>query len=435
MANATCHVTAHSPLSPEAIWPHVKDLRRPWHPLVEQEYWQLGSDGKIQTSFTTKGDDTLYVEQQTFISHSLHWLGYRLTAGIDGIDNYHAWLEVAPHAEAASQLMWQASVSGPEQLVEKVAQGSASILQIAVDSLAKLPETPTARSTPASNQEPISPLQLAGSPNLGLRTAGIKQHNPALLIFLHGIGGQASNWDLQLQHVGHYLPSVAMDLRGYGASDLGADATRLEDYFADILRLKAHFNADKLILCGLSYGAWIASSFASHHPQLMLGLIASGGCTGMSEAAQEERQAFLAARQAPLQQGLAPKDFAPAVVQMIAGQDASEQQKQQLFASMAAISSATYADALQCFCNPPEKIDFAALQCPMLFMTGDNDRLASPREITNLAKRVHELTLNDQGPSWVQLEILTHCGHVANLLQPQAYNRNLLEFIQRVLTR
>lgn len=434
MTQATCLVSAQSCQNPDAIWPQVKDLRRPWHPLVADEQWQLGDQGQIQSRFTTRDDDSVYVEQQTFVSHSLHWLGYRMLEGIKGIDSYHAWLEINQRQTGGSELRWQATINAPEALAKGVAQGSESILQMAVDALANLPNAnPKATATKPYDACPIEKHTLAGTPQLAVRSAGLNENTSTLMVFLHGIGGQASNWDSQLQQIGHLIPCAALDLRGYGNSDLGPEATSLEDYFADILRLKNYFKADKLIICGLSYGAWIATSFASQYPELVQGLIASGGCTGMSEAPQEERQAFLQARQVPLSQGLTPKDFAPNVVKVIAGNTPSEEQQNLLFESMAAVDSATYADALQCFCNPPATIDFSAIRCPMLFMTGDQDPLASATEITHLAKRTHQLTLADQGPAWIQLEILQNCGHVANVLQPQYYNHYLIEFVQRCL--
>jgi len=47
---------------------------------------------------------------------------------------------------------------------------------------------------------------------------------------------------------------------------LGDEQSTVEDYCNDILRIADNFNADKIILCGLSYGAWIATSFATRYP-------------------------------------------------------------------------------------------------------------------------------------------------------------------------
>ena len=66
------------------------------------------------------------------------------------------------------------------------------------------------------------------------------------------------------------------------------------------------------------------------------------------------------------------------MVNVIAGPNASDQIRADLLASMSAIPAATYGDALRCFTNPLERFDFAKLTMPVLLMTGEHDRLASP---------------------------------------------------------
>jgi len=187
--------------------------------------------------------------------------------------------------------------------------------------------------------------------------------------------------------------------------------------------------ARKLILCGLSYGAWIATSFAMRHADRLVALIVSGGCTGMSEAGAEERDAFRLSREVPMQNGQTPADFAPAVVDVIAGPKASAAVRADLLKSMQAIPTATYADALRCFTNPPERFDFAKLNLPVLLMTGEHDPLAPPKEIKSVANRIC-----DKAPEPdVRFEVIVDAGHVCNLEQPDAYNRVLVEFVSRVL--
>ena len=46
------------------------------------------------------------------------------------------------------------------------------------------------------------------------------------------------------------------------------------------------------------------------YPEMLAGLVLSGGCTGMSEAGPEEREAFRVSREVPLNAGQVPADFA-----------------------------------------------------------------------------------------------------------------------------
>jgi pimeloyl-ACP methyl ester carboxylesterase len=270
----------------------------------------------------------------------------------------------------------------------------------------------------------VRTVQLAGAPRIVLNHTGPRAN--ILCLFLHGIGGSRTNWDAQLAVAGQHVTAAAMDLRGYGDSDLGPAPSTVDDYCQDIRRAMGHFGASRLVLCGLSYGSWIATSFAMRHPEKLSGLILSGGCTGMSEASAEEQAAFRAAREVPLNQGKSPADFAPTVVQLIASPNAGPEVREQLRASMAAIPSATYRDALQCFAHPKERFDFSKLTMPVLMMTGEHDRLAPPTEIRGVAERIHAASPDPN----VRFEVIAGAGHVCNVEAPASYNRVLTEFLQ-----
>jgi pimeloyl-ACP methyl ester carboxylesterase len=108
--------------------------------------------------------------------------------------------------------------------------------------------------------------------------------------------------------------------------------------------------------------------------------------------------------------------------------NASEAVRAELFGSMAAIPSATYRDALTCFTNPPERFDFSRLSMPVLMMTGEFDRLASPGEIRGVAGRIHDaVPMAD-----VRYETIPDAGHVCNVEQPEIYNRILLELLGKL---
>lgn len=224
------------------------------------------------------------------------------------------------------------------------------------------------------------------------------------------------------------MRAAALDLRGYGDSTLGSRQSTVDDYCADVLRVADKLGAKRLVLVGLSYGSWIATSFAMRYPERLAGLVLSGGCTGMSEAGPDEREAFRVSREVPLNAGQTPADFAPAVVRVLAGPDASDATRKGLHDSMAAIPAATYRDALVCFTNPLERFDFAKLTMPVLMMTGEHDRLAPPQEIRAVAGRIWDAAPRPD----VRFEVIPGAGHVCNVEKPGIYNRHLVDFLGRL---
>ena len=81
-----------------------------------------------------------------------------------------------------------------------------------------------------------------------------------LLILLHGIGGNRSNWRAQLPDLSKTFHCVAWDARGYGDSDDYEGPLDFEDFAHDLLRVIDHFDAERAHLCGLSMGCLLYTS-------------------------------------------------------------------------------------------------------------------------------------------------------------------------------
>ncbi|MCU0902952.1 MAG: alpha/beta fold hydrolase [Tabrizicola sp.] len=426
MGSEVVKVRGQVPRDPEAVWSVVRDFCGAWHPWVTSIREERDPQGACLRAFTVSGEATVYRERQTYLSDSDRVLGYTHLEGIRDCEAYDARIAVAPAEAGGSVVTWTATVHAPGSRLAEICEGTKAVFDAGIAALA----TASERETPVAEVASPSPVEtivfndlprlaLSVTPDLG---------NERLCLFLHGIGGGRNNWHSQLQAVGRTMRAAAMDLRGYGDSALGAGQSSVDDYCADILRVANRLGARRLVLVGLSYGSWIATSFAMRHPGMLAGLVLSGGCTGMSEAGPEEREAFRTAREVPLDAGQVPADFAPAVVKVLAGPDASPEVLKTLFNSMAAIPAVTYLDALRCFTNPAERFDFARLAMPVLMMTGAHDRLASPAEIRAVAGRIGVASPRPD----VRFEVIPGAGHVCNLERPQVYNRHLLAFLQRL---
>ena len=389
---------------------------------------ERGPKGALIRAFTAKGEGKTYREQLTYFSDSDRTYAYRHLEGIEGAESYDARLSVAAAEGGGSVVTLTANVSAAPARASEIATGTKAIFDDAIAALAKRAEAGVSQSGPAPllRAVPAETQMFDSLPRLALSVTPAKPG--PLVIFLHGIGGGRLNWAAQLGAVGNVTQAAALDLRGYGGSSLGSGQTGVDDYLSDILRVREVLGADKLVLVGLSYGSWIAASFAMHYPDLLAGLVLSGGCTGMSEAGPEERETFRLSREVPLNAGQVPADFAPAVVNMLAGPSASEEVRHALRESMAAIPATTYRDDLVCFTNPLERFDFSRLTMPVLLMTGEFDRLAPPSEIRGVAGRIL-----DRAPlPDVRFEVIEGAGHVCNLEVPEVYNRHLLDFLARV---
>jgi len=472
MPRDTVHVHGHVPAPPDAVWSVLRDFCRHWHPWVTSIREERGPQGARVRTFTVSGEETLYREQQTYLSDSDRVIGYTHLQGIRDCEAYDARIAVSPTEAGGSVVTWTATIRAPAARLGAIREGTRAVYEAGIAALAgaevPAPEAlhqpapvaveplifddlprlaltvtvappPQPSSTSAegdARNESLRPLPGATDPlpplwgrdGVGGHAGDAHRASDTLCLFLHGIGGGRTNWLSQVQAVGGVMRAAALDLRGYGDSTLGARQSTVDDYCADILRVADRLHARRLVLVGLSYGSWIATSFAMRHPGMLAGLVLSGGCTGMSEAGPDEREAFRVSREVPLNAGQVPADFAPAVVKVLAGPEASAEALKTLFDSMAAIPAVTYRDALTCFTNPLERFDFAKLTMPVLLMTGEHDRLAPPSEIRGVAERIRDATPRPD----VRFEIIPGAGHVCNVERPEVYNRHLLTFLKRL---
>ena len=386
---------------------------------------QRSPQGAIIRAFRVKGEDTLYREQLTYFSDTKRTLAYTHLEGIDGAKHYNARVTVSP-SNTGCTITMSAEISASFARVREIAEGTEVVFQSTLDLLDQVTRKTGSAPPTSVPKVAVQSGQINGLPKLA-HDVTPAQDGP-LCLFLHGIGGARSNWAMQLSTAAAHMRAAALDLRGYGDSTLGSEQSTVDHYCADILRVMDVLGAEKLVLCGLSYGAWIATSFAMRYPEKLSGLFLSGGCTGMSEAGPDEREAFRLSREVPLNAGQTPADFAPEVVDMLCAADAPLSAREELLRSMSAIPANTYRDALGCFTNPLETFDFARLTMPTMMITGEHDRLAPPHEISNVADRIYDAATCPD----VRFEVIKGAGHVCNVEDPEAYNQRLSEFLGRI---
>ncbi|HEX9384937.1 MAG TPA: alpha/beta fold hydrolase [Anaerolineales bacterium] len=100
------------------------------------------------------------------------------------------------------------------------------------------------------------------------------EHPQRTLVFVHGFGGQAEQWNYQLQKFSLENRVIALDLRGHGLSDKpsrGYDMPQLvNDLETALTLLKVK---GKFVLVGHSYGGAIVTEYTLKHPDRVERLI------------------------------------------------------------------------------------------------------------------------------------------------------------------
>ncbi|HQX17870.1 MAG TPA: alpha/beta fold hydrolase [Anaerolineales bacterium] len=124
-------------------------------------------------------------------------------------------------------------------------------------------------------------VRVSTTPLVRLSAIDISPDHPQrTFVFIHGFGGQASQWRNQLQKFAVENRVVALDLRGHGLSDKPTSGYDMPQILQDVetaltlLKVKENF-----ILVGHSYGGAIVTEYALKNPSRVerLILIATAG--------------------------------------------------------------------------------------------------------------------------------------------------------------
>ncbi len=248
---------------------------------------------------------------------------------------------------------------------------------------------------------------VAGAPRLALDVAG----SGALLLYLHGIGGNRGHWRAQVEFFSPHYRAAAWDARGYGDSDDYAAPLRFDDFTADVLRVLDHFGEEKAHLVGLSMGGRIARNFALAHPGRVRTLTLANTSPGFDALSPGEVQKFVEER----------RNRSIERLPQLLGRRAHAAALEALRESFRALREDSYLKTLEASVAQDRAAPLEALAVPTLVITGDEDRVYPAELARRMAQRI-------PGSELVTLE---GCGHLSNLEQPERFNEVLLEFLRR----
>ncbi len=240
-----------------------------------------------------------------------------------------------------------------------------------------------------------------------------------LVLFMHGIGGNRTNWHDQLPVFAERFHAASWDARGYGASDDYAGPLDFSDFSRDLLRVLDYLNVRKAHLVGLSMGGLIAFDFHATHPDRVATLTICDSMPGMTDLTAEARREFVRIRQEPLLSGKEPRDIAPMVAKTLVGKSAKPGSFERLVASMSALHKDSYLKTIEATTNYARVLRLEDIEVPTHIIVGDEDTLTPPALSQSMASRI----------SGARLTIVEGAGHLSNIEQPQRFNAAALAFL------
>jgi 3-oxoadipate enol-lactonase len=263
----------------------------------------------------------------------------------------------------------------------------------------------------------LTTRRISGPPDLAVDVAG----SGPLVLFLHGVGGNRTNWREQIEALAPEFTAAAWDARGYGDSDDYDGPFAMATVSDDVVRVLDALGADTAHLVGLSMGGLIAQDVLARHPARVRSAVLCDTSRGRTSAQSDEWvETFLAMRRAPLLAGKTPADIAPKVTEGLVGRAATPAVRQRLVESLSALRTDGYLKALETVTRYEPILDHASVGVPCLVVVGEDDRVTPLRAARSLARRI----------PGARLEVIPGAGHLSNIERPDVFNAVLLDFLR-----
>lgn len=235
------------------------------------------------------------------------------------------------------------------------------------------------------------------------------------IIFLHGVGSDKSVWTQQLDAFGVDRRALAFDYPGYGESSAIADATR-DDFAREIGHAMERLGVTRAHVCGLSLGGVVA--IAMH-------ALASERCASLiladSFAVHPDGQAIYD-RSLESSRKVGMRALAEARADALLGSKADAAIREEVIATMSRIDPAAYALGAEAVWLADQADRARAIRVPTLVLVGEEDRITPPDLSRQLAAMVPRS----------KLAVIAGAGHLANLEQPAAFNREVASFLSEI---
>lgn len=238
---------------------------------------------------------------------------------------------------------------------------------------------------------------------------------PMLLVHAFPLSG--AMWERQIMAFAGRRRVIAPDLRGFGATPLGAEAVSMDRYADDLAGLLDALGIGEATLVGLSMGGYIAFAFLRRHRARLAGLILAD--TRPQADTPEGRDGREANARLVLAQGTSV--LADKMLPGLLAPGASDAVKAEVRGLIEANRPEGVAAALRAMAARPDSTDLLpTIAVPTLVLVGSEDGLTPPPVARAMADLI-------PGSGFAEI---AGAGHLSNLEQPEAFNIALRELLR-----
>jgi pimeloyl-ACP methyl ester carboxylesterase len=251
------------------------------------------------------------------------------------------------------------------------------------------------------------------------------------MVFIHGLGACWQTWLENLPFFAESHRCVAMDLAGFGASELVDGDVSMERYAQSVAELLDRLDIERAAVLGNSMGGFIALELAVRYPDLVERLVLVSAAVFWQEYRHAQPLVALAqATEGSIGRALVGsekwlvrrprlREFALTLGGIHAPASLPEELQAEIL--LTAKRTEGFLPALRALASYPLREELSRVTCPTLVVWGDKDTLVGVGHAFELEREIAD----------AEVSIYEGVGHVVMLEAPERFNREVAAFITR----
>jgi pimeloyl-ACP methyl ester carboxylesterase len=250
------------------------------------------------------------------------------------------------------------------------------------------------------------------------------------LIFIHGLSGCWQNWLENIPHFARDHRVIAVDLPGFGQSEMPVEQISMSGYAETMDALMTGLGIDSAQIVGNSMGGFIGAELAIQHPARVerLVLVAAAGLSveyirtdrtsGLRHRAENVAFFYIGWLASRSHTVVGRRRLRTALLLLVAAHPAKLPPALTI-EQVAGSGKPGFTDALDAMLDYPLRDRLEKIGCPTFIVWGDKDRLVPVRDAAIFEKLIPD----------ARAVVYTDTGHVTMMERPARFNRDVRAFL------
>ncbi|MDX6718410.1 MAG: hypothetical protein QOJ63_664 [Solirubrobacteraceae bacterium] len=252
-----------------------------------------------------------------------------------------------------------------------------------------------------------------------------------IVMFVHGLSGCWQNWLENIPHFARDHRVIAVDLPGFGESEMPVQDISISGYADTLDALMDVLGIDSVRLVGNSMGGFIGAELAIRYPARVERLVLAAAAGLSVEFIRTQREEGLRHRAeniaffnigwlASRSPTVARRSRLRSALLLLVAAHPARLPAPLTYEQVKGSGKPGFSDALDALCSYPIRKRLGEIECPTLIVWGDKDRLVPLKDAA-----VFEELISD-----ARKVIYTDTGHLTMMERPARFNADVRRFLQ-----